>query len=95
MNSGTYSLQLLSLAFNARFSSQSLLQHKESIISQWLQVARIDMGKIKDFSIVLFGTEVYNPGSLVNGYVVLELSAPRNCKCISIVLSGKATSGSD
>ena len=53
------------------------------------------MGKIKDFSIVLFGTQVYNPGSLVNGYVVLELSASQNCKCISIVLSGKAISGSD
>ena len=59
----------------------------------WLQVARIDMVKIKEFSIVLFGTEVYNPGSLIEGYVVLELSAPQNCKCISIVISGKAISG--
>ena len=51
------------------------------------------MVKIKEFSIVLFGTQVYNPGSLIEGYVVLELSAPQNCKCISIVLSGKAVSG--
>ena len=62
----------------------SLLQHTESTNP------RTDMVKLKEFLIILSGTQVHNPGSLIEGCVVLELSAPQNYKCISIVISGKA-----
>ena len=66
------------------FDFPSLLQHTESTNP------RTDMVKLKEFFIVLSGTQVYNPGSLIEGCIVLELSAPQNYKCISIVISGKA-----
>ena len=43
------------------------------------------------FDIVLLGqSQVYRPGSVVEGYVTLELSSPQNVKGVSIVISGKA-----
>ena len=48
-------------------------------------------GKVKLFVINLSGSDlVYFTGSSVNGSVLLELSAPKKTKGISILLSGKA-----
>ena len=52
---------------------------------------RIDMAKLNEFSIVLSsGAGIYNPGSAIEGCVVLELSATQNFKCITIAISGEA-----
>ena len=49
-----------------------------------------------NFDIVLVNTrnygvtQIYRPGSVVEGHVAIELSSPQNIKGISIVISGKA-----